>query len=103
MQKIKKNDEVVVLSGSSRGAKGKVLKIFISKQKVLVEGVNVKKKSVRASKENPNGGFVEVPRPIHLSNVAIVSPKLKVATRVRIEKRDGKNVRVCCKCQTELP
>lgn len=102
MQKIKVNDEVVVLTGKDNGKKGKVKKLNFKANTVVVEGVNAARKAVRPTQENPNGGFVDLERPIHLSNVAVVSPKTGAATRVRIEVKDGKKVRVAAKCGSVL-
>ena len=84
MQKLKVDDEVVVLAGKDKGKTGKVAKIDLKNKKVLVSGVNLVKKTMRPSQENPTGGILDVERPLHLSNVAVVSPKDKKATRVRI-------------------
>ncbi len=92
--KIKTGDEVVVLAGKDKGQKGKVLKIITDKDRVLVEGVNIIKKHVKPSAENPQGGIVEKEAPIHISNVALVDPKTGTATRVSFEIKDGKKVRV---------
>ncbi len=92
--KIKTGDEVVVLAGKDKGQKGKVLKIITDKDRVLVEGVNVIKKHVKPSAENPQGGIVEKEAPIHISNVALVDPKTGEGTRVGFEIKDGKKVRV---------
>lgn len=102
MQKIKVNDEVVILAGKDKGKTGTVEKIFGTQNKILVKGVNLVKKAVRPTQENPAGGFVEVERPVHASNLALISPKTKKATRVRIEVRDGKKVRVAVKCGSVL-
>jgi len=92
--KIKTGDEVVVLAGKDKGRKGTVLKIFRAKDRVLVEGVNMIKKHIKPSTENPQGGIEEKEAPIHISNVALVDPKSGKATRVGYEVRDGKKVRV---------
>ena len=102
MQKLKLNDEVIILAGKSKGRTGTVQEINAKKNTVLVSGVNVMKKTIRSSQENPDGGIVDVERPVHRSNVAVVSPKTNKATRVRIEKKDGKNVRVAVACGTVL-
>ncbi len=102
MQKLKVNDEVVVIAGKDKGKTGKLSKINSKTSKVLVEGVNVVKKALRPSQENPQGGFAEVERPIHISNIQVVSPKTKKATRVRIEEKDGKKVRVAVACGSVL-
>ena len=92
--KIKTGDEVVVLAGKDKGQKGRVLKIIKSKDRVIVEGVNVVKKHVKPSTENPQGGIEEKEAAIHVSNVALVDPKTGKPTRVGYEIKDGKKVRV---------
>lgn len=92
--RIKTGDEVIVLSGKDKGLKGRVLKIFKDKDRVIIENVNVVKKHVKPSTENPQGGIEEKEAPIHISNVALVDPKTGKPTRVRYEIRDGKKVRV---------
>lgn len=102
MQKLKVEDEVVVLAGKDKGKTGKVAKIDLKNKKVLVSGVNLVKKTMRPSQENPTGGILDVERPLHISNVAVLSPKDKKATRVRIETKDGKKVRVAVRCGSVL-
>jgi large subunit ribosomal protein L24 len=102
MQKLKLNDEVVVLAGKDKNKKGKVTKINDKKKTVLVGGVNMIKKAVKPTQENPNGGFVDMEKPLHVSNVGVVSPKTGKATRVRIEEKDGKKVRVAVSCGSTL-
>ncbi len=92
--KIKTGDQVVVLTGKDKGSKGTVIKIIKDKDRVIVEGVNMIKKHVKPSTENPQGGIVEKEAPIHISNVALVDPKTGEATRVGYEIKDGKKVRV---------
>jgi large subunit ribosomal protein L24 len=92
--KIKRDDEVVVLAGKDKGKQGKVLKVLIDKDRVIVEGVNVVKKH---QKPNPglgeSGGIVEKEAPIHVSNVAIFNPETGKADRVGFRIEDGKKVR----------
>lgn len=102
MQKIKVNDEVIVLAGKDKGKTGKVQSLNLKKSRVVVEGVNVMKKSLKPTQENPNGGFTDVEKDIHLSNVALVSPKTNKATRVRIETKEDKKVRVAVACGSVL-
>ncbi len=92
--KIKTGDEVIILAGKDKGATGKVIKIVKDKDRVVVKGVNMIKKHVKPSTENPQGGIVEKEAPLHISNVALIDPKSKKATRVGYEIRDGKKVRV---------
>ncbi len=68
---VKKNDIVTVISGASKGKSGKVLAVTPDKQQVVVEGLNLRRKAVRRSPENPQGGFNELEAPIHASNVML--------------------------------
>ena len=102
MQKLKVNDEVIILAGKDKGKTGKVQSLNLKKSKVVVEGANMVKKALKPTQENPNGGFADVEKPLHISNVAIVSPKTNKATRVRIETKDNKKVRVAVACGSVL-
>ena len=103
MQKLRVNDNVIVIAGRSKGKTGKVTAINRKKQTVIVGGVGMVRKAVRPSQENPQADFIDKEAPIHMSNVAVISPKTKKATRVRIEKKNGKNVRIAVACGCELP
>ena len=95
---IKKGDEVIVLAGDDKGRKGKVLKVLVTKQRALVEGVNMVSKSMKPSAKNPQGGIVKQEAPIHISNLSLIDPKSGKATRVGMKKTDdGKKVRVAKK------
>jgi large subunit ribosomal protein L24 len=102
MQKfnIKKGDNVLVLSGNDNGATGKVLKIFLENNRIIVEKVNLRKKSQRKSQDNPQGGIVEKEMPINISNVQLICNKCSKPTRTgRLKTDDGKSVRICKKCK----
>jgi len=90
---VKKNDIVVVLSGEDKGKAGKVLVTLPGKGRVVVEGVNLMRKALRKSQDNPKGGVVEKENPIHASNVALVDPKESKPTRVGFKVIDGRKVR----------
>jgi large subunit ribosomal protein L24 len=66
---VKRNDMVVVIAGAARGRRGKVLSVDRAKDRVVVEGVNVRNKTTRPSQLNPQGGMTEIECPIHISNV----------------------------------
>lgn len=70
---VKRDDEVQVISGANKGKTGKVLQVLRDKGTVIIEGVNVRKKAVRPTQENPKGGFQEREMPIHASNVKRIS------------------------------
>ncbi len=99
--KIKKGDKVVVLSGSSKGTKGAVLKVYPEKGKAIVEGVNKIKKHTKPNAENPQGGIVETEAPIYVSKLALVDSNGK-PTRVGYEVKDGKKVRIAKKTGKEI-
>jgi len=79
---VKKNDNVVVVAGNSKGKEGKVLKVFPEKNRVIVEGVNIIKRHTRPSQSNPQGGVVQKEAPINVSNVMLKDPKSGEKTRV---------------------
>ncbi len=91
--KIKKGDQVIVLSGKDKGKKSEVLKVFPSTGKAIVAGVNTAKKHEKATATSP-GGIVPKDMPIQISNLAIVDPKTGAATRVGYKTLDnGEKVR----------
>lgn len=89
---IKKGDKVIVIAGADRGAKGEVLEVFPSKNRAVVEGVNIRKKHTKPQHDNP-GGINEIAAPIHISNLMLVDPKSGDATRVGRRVENGKVVR----------
>jgi len=99
--KIKKGDEVQIMRGKDRGQRGKVLEIITSKNRVLVEGLNMVSKHQRAS-QTQEGGIVEREAPVHLSNVMLVDPSDDKPTRVGFIEKDGKKHRVSKRTQQLL-
>jgi large subunit ribosomal protein L24 len=103
---VKKGDTVLVRAGKDRGAKGKVLMTSPSTERVLVEGVNRVKKHTRiqtTTRGAQEGGIVHQEAPIHVSNVQVVCPSCGKASRIGHRKDDeGRSVRVCRKCDTDL-
>jgi large subunit ribosomal protein L24 len=80
--KIKKEDKVIVVAGNDRGRTGKVLKVFPKTLRVIVEGVNLRKKHTKPTQKSPQGGIIEKEAPIHISNVMMVDPKSGTQTRL---------------------
>ena len=95
--KIKKGDNVVVLSGKDKGKTGTVSLVMPKEGKVVVEGVNVATRHRKPSQANPQGGIERREAPLHISKVAVADPKSGKPTRVRFEQKDGKKVRVAVK------
>lgn len=101
---IRKDDQVLVISGNYSGKKGRVLKIYPEKSRVIVEGVNLIKRHMRPTQRNPQGGIVEKEGTIHASNVMLVCPKCSAPSRVNFQTRstEGKasrqRTRICKNC-----
>jgi large subunit ribosomal protein L24 len=92
--RIRKNDEVIVISGKDRGKQGKVLRVDPEKQRVYVEGLNIIKRHTRPTPGSMQpGGVIEKEGPIHVSNVALRDPRDKKATRVKVIEEHGKRLR----------
>lgn len=98
--RIKKGDKVVVIAGSNKGKEGTVTTVLPKEEKVIVSGVNVRKKHVKPSQAQPEGKIIEKEAPIHISNVALVDPKTNKATKVGYKVENGKKVRVAKKSST---
>ena len=95
--KIKKGDTVEVIAGKDKGKRGRVLEVLVDESRVVVEGVNIQKRHIRAGSRQsmPQGGILDKPGKIHISNVRFFSTKLDKAVRVGFEKKDdGTKVRV---------
>ncbi|CAN5244817.1 50S ribosomal protein L24 [soil metagenome] len=101
--KIKKGDRVVVLSGKDRGKEGVVMRAIPKEDKVIVEGVNVAKKHQRPTRMTMQGGIIDKDMPLHVSNVAIISPGDGKPTRVGYRfDDDGQKIRICRRTGAEL-
>ena len=99
--KIKKGDQVVVLTGRDKGKKGEVLEVIRAEARVRVQGVNMVKRHRRAT-QNDAGGIISMEAPLHISNVAHVDPDTGAATRVGFEVKNGVKVRVAKRSKKAL-
>jgi len=97
MARIRKDDLVEVTAGNDRGTRGRVLKIIPKKERVLIQGVNLRWKHMRKSQQSPQGGRIRKEIPIHVSNVMLIDETSDSATRIGYERIDGKKVRVARK------
>ncbi len=92
--KIRKNDNVIVIAGNNRGKTGKVLKVFPKINRVIIEGVNLRKRHTKPTQKNPQGGITEKEAPINVSNIMILDPKTNEKTRIGskliIDEKTGK-------------
>ena len=100
--KFRKGDEVIVTTGIAKGTTGKIDKIDHKKSKVYVAGVKSIKKHQKPSSAEQEGGIIDKPRPIHISNVAFVDPKTNKASRLGYKIVDGNKIRVSRKSGSEL-
>ena len=96
--KVKKGDTVQVLSGNDKGKKGEVLEVIPKDSKIVVKGVNVRKKHIKPRKQGEEGGIISVECSINSSKVNVVCPKCGKSTRVEYKIENDKKVRVCKKC-----
>jgi large subunit ribosomal protein L24 len=103
MQKIRKGDQVVIIAGKSKGARGTVVRVIPAKDKVVVQGINVVTKHVKPTRQNQRGGIERREAPIHISNVSIADPQSGEPTRVRIQSLEGgRKVRVAVKSGEQI-
>ena len=100
--KVKKGDTVQVLSGNDKGKKGEVLEVIPKDSKVVVKGVNVRKKHIKPRKQGEEGGIIPVECAIDSSKVNVVCPKCGKSTRVEYKIENDKKVRICKKCGAKL-
>ena len=96
--RIKKGDTVKILSGNDKGKQGEVLEVIPKSEKILVKGVNIRKKHVKPRKQGEEGGIIPVECAIDSSKVNVVCSKCGKATRVEYKVEDNKKVRICKKC-----
>jgi large subunit ribosomal protein L24 len=102
-QRVKKDDIVVVIAGRDKGRQGRVLRVISETERVVVEGINVMKRHMRPTPQNPEGGIIEKEMPIHMSNVMLWDSKEEKRARVRYQvKEDGSKVRVSARSGTVL-
>ena len=100
--RIKKGDTVKVLSGNDKGKTGEVLEVIPKSGKVVVKGINIRKKHIKPRKQGEEGGIIPVECAIDSSIVNVVCPKCGKSTRVGYVVEDGKKFRVCKKCNSKI-
>ncbi|MCX6724187.1 MAG: 50S ribosomal protein L24 [Candidatus Staskawiczbacteria bacterium] len=100
--KVKKGDNILIIAGKDKGRTGKIIKAMPKELKVLVEGINLKKKHVRPKREGEKGQVVEIPAAMDVSNIKIVCPKCGKATRVGYSVENKEKYRICKKCKQKI-
>ena len=99
--KIRKNDHVLVISGKDRGRKSKIIKVLPKEGKVVIEGVNLRKKHVKPKKSGEKGQIVETPAPLNVSDLKLICSKCGKPTRVGYKIEGKRKYRICKKCGQE--
>ncbi|HOK00525.1 MAG TPA: 50S ribosomal protein L24 [Candidatus Pacearchaeota archaeon] len=100
--KIKKGDNVLIISGKDKGKKGKVIKVLPGEGKIIVEGMNLRKKHVRPKREGEKGQIVSIAAPMDASNVLFICPQCNKGTKIGYKVSDKKKYRVCKKCKSMI-
>lgn len=102
MQKIKKGDQVKILLGKDRGRDGKVERVLSKEKQILVGGVNLVRRHIGKKVTGQKGTTLEIPKPIDISNVALICPNCQQAARVGIKLVGKESLRICKKCRKEI-
>jgi large subunit ribosomal protein L24 len=101
---VRTGDQVAVIAGNYKGSEGRVIRVEPGRDRVVVEGINMRTRHQRPSQANPEGGIVTFEAPIHVSNVMLVCPHCKGPSRVhRRHDADGTLERLCVRCETPIP
>jgi large subunit ribosomal protein L24 len=99
---IKSGDTVLIITGKDKGKSGKVTEVYPKDSRIIIEGLNIVKRHKKPRREGEKGQRVEVPRPINISNVKIICPKCKKATRIGHRILEKSKTRICKKCLQEI-
>ncbi|TMQ52844.1 MAG: 50S ribosomal protein L24 [Candidatus Eisenbacteria bacterium] len=104
MSHFARNDQVVVIAGDDRGKSGRVLKVLIDEDRLIVEKVNFIKRHTKPRGQKVQGGILEREAPVHISNVMHLCPKCQMGVRVTMKRTaDGKRERYCARCGETIP
>lgn len=97
--KLRKNDEVEIVSGKDKGKRGKVTKVFPKEDAVLVGGMNQYKRHIKGKAQGQKSEIITITKPLHTASVVMVCPKCHKKTRVGYDTKQGKKIRTCKKCE----
>ena len=100
--KLVKGDKIIVIKGKDRGKSNKIIKVMPKDSMVVVESLNIRKKTIRAKKQGERGQVVEMPWPMRADNVMLVCSSCNKSTRIGHRVEDEKKVRYCKKCKTKV-
>lgn len=99
---VKRDDNVIIVSGDDKGARGKVIAVSPKEGKLIVSGVNIVSKHVKPRRRGEPGGIVKTESAMYACKVQLYCPKCEKGVRIKSKKSGGKSVRICAKCGEEL-
>jgi large subunit ribosomal protein L24 len=102
IKKFRKGDEVKVVAGKEKGKKAKIERVLHKEGKLLIEGVNLYKRHLKARSQNQKSEIVTISKPLPLGNIALICPKCHKQTRVGFKTEKNNTIRICRKCKTEI-
>lgn len=97
--KLKKGDEVKVVRGKDKGKSGKIEEVWTKKNMIVLPGVNLYKRHIKARSQNEKSEIKELTKPLSITNIRLICPKCKLPTRVGFKITNGKKERICRKCK----
>lgn len=100
--KLKRKDKVKILIGKDRGKTGEIERVYAKQNKVLIPGLNLYKKHIQKSEQTPQGGVVEVPRLLNISNIIFMCPKCNKPSKIGYKVEKNKKTRICKKCNSKV-
>jgi large subunit ribosomal protein L24 len=100
--KILKGDKVKIMAGKDKGREGKIERVYKKQGKALIEGINIYKRHIKKSEKVPQGGIIDVPRPIDVSKIMLICPKCNKPSKISIKRENKKKIRICKKCKSVI-
>lgn len=100
--KLKKGDNIIIISGKDKNKKAKIFRVFPNENKIIAEGINIKKKHQRPKKQGEKGRRLEIPAPFNISKAMIICGSCSKPTRIGYKLIDKNKIRICGKCKAEL-
>lgn len=100
--KLKKNDEVIIVKGKDKGKKGKIEKVFVKENKVLIPGVNLYKRHYKSKLQNKPSEIIQITKPFISSSVALICPNCHKPTRIGYKIDNKEKIRICKKCNKKI-
>lgn len=100
--KIHKGDKVKIIAGKDKGRNGVVDRVYPKSNRILIPKINIYKKHIKKSDKMPQGGVVEVPRPLDVSKVMLICPRCGKITRIGYKVEKNKKIRICRKCESKI-